>query len=69
MHIPIEGVDTSCPGDGLGRVLVPPRVQQTRLQQRVEPTFPEEAKKTGIEGLVLRHAIIAVDGSVKELEL
>lgn len=67
-HPPIEGVDTLCPGDGLVRVFVSPKVQQTRLQQRVEPAFPEEAKKAGIEGLVLFHAIIAVDGSVKELE-
>jgi hypothetical protein len=66
---PIEGFAVDCPGDGLLRVMVSPKVQEGRLRTRVEPIFSEAAKKAGIEGTVLFHAIIATDGSVEELDL
>jgi TonB family protein len=68
-YVAIEGFAVDCPGNGLLRVMVSPKVQAGRLRTRVEPIYPEEAKKAGIEGMVLFHAIIATDGSVEELEL
>lgn len=65
----VEGVETLCPGDGLVRVFVSPKAEAARLKVRVEPIYPEDAKKAGMEGTVLFHAIIGVDGTVKELEL
>jgi TonB family protein len=65
----IEGIETLCPGDGLVRVLMSPKVAAERLELRVEPVYPEEAKAKGIEGTVLFQVIIGRDGSVKELEL
>lgn len=65
----IEGVAIDCPDDGLVRVFVSPKVQAARILEKVEPVYPEEAKKAGIEGTVLFHAIIAKDGTVEELTL
>jgi len=65
----IEGVEVLCPGDGLVRVFVSPKAEAERIKERVDPVYPENAKKAGMEGTVLFHAIIGVDGSVKELEL
>lgn len=65
----IEGVATKCPGDGFVRVFVAAKVQATRLREKRDPVYPPEAKNAGIQGIVLFHAIIATDGSVKELTL
>jgi TonB family protein len=67
--VEIEGVAIDSPADGLLRVFVSPKLQATRILKKVEPVYPEEAKKAGIEGTVLFHAIIAKDGSVKQLTL
>lgn len=69
VNVGIEGVESLCPGDGLVRVFVSPKAAAARLKKHVEPIYPEDAKKAGIEGTVLFHAIIGADGSVKELEL
>jgi TonB family protein len=69
MNSGIEGVESICPGDGLVRVFVSPKAEAARLKVRVEPIYPDDAKKAGIEGTVLFHAIIGADGTVKELEL
>jgi TonB family protein len=64
----IEGVVFNCPGDGLLRVFVAAKVQATRLKEKPEPVYPEAARKAGIQGIVLLHAIISADGTIKELE-
>jgi TonB family protein len=64
-----EGTAANCPGDGLVRVLISPKAQAARLKEKTEPAYPEEARKAGIEGVVLFHAIIAKDGSIEELTL
>jgi len=65
----IEGLAVDCPGDGLVRAFVSPKIQATRLKDKIEPVYPEEAKRAGINGVVLFHAIIAKDGSIEELTL
>jgi TonB family protein len=44
-------------------------VQMARLIYRETPEYPPDAKATGIKGVVLLHAIIAKDGSVRKLEV
>jgi len=39
----------------------------TRIVTKVDPIYPEAARKTGTEGLVVLDAVIAPDGSVKKL--
>jgi TonB family protein len=64
-----EGVAVDCPEPGLLRVFISPKAQALRLKDKVEPVYPEAAKKAGIEGTVLFQAIIAADGTVAELTL
>lgn len=39
------------------------------LKKRVQPQYPEEARKNRIAGTVRLHVIIADDGSVRQLDL
>jgi TonB family protein len=53
----------------------PDRIKQggnitaAKLINRVQPTYPEEARRSLIQGTVRIHAIIAKDGSVRSLEV
>jgi TonB family protein len=64
-----QGMAVDCPEPGLLRVFISPKAQALRLKDKVEPVYPEAAKKAGIEGTVLFQAIIAADGTVAELTL
>ncbi len=44
-------------------------VQAARLIKRVPPEYPEKARKLMVEGVVKLHAIIAQDGTVRELRV
>lgn len=44
-------------------------VQSARLIKKVSPEYPKKARKQHVEGTVRLHAIIAKDGSVKDLEI
>jgi protein TonB len=44
-------------------------VQQARLLRRVTPEYPVLARHAGVEGTVVLRAIIARDGTVREIEL
>ena len=50
-------------------VLVPAEVAKNLLQQVVQPSYPEQALKAGIEGPVTFLASIGKDGRVEELRL
>lgn len=65
---------------GMGGAPPPPRPAQQRIRQggavqaaklinRVQPVYPPLARQTRISGTVRLHAIIAKDGSIKELEV
>jgi protein TonB len=43
-------------------------LQIGQLANLVEPVYPPEAQKRGIEGTVKLHAVIGVDGTIQSLE-
>ena len=49
------------------RVTVPPEVMQRLLVHRVDPTYPENAAKDRVSGIVVLDAVIGADGSVMSL--
>lgn len=46
---------------------VSPETMEKRILTKVDPAYPEAARKAGTEGLVVLDAVIAPDGSVKNL--
>src|SRR5882762_5467808 len=46
---------------------VSPETMEKRIVTKVEPVYPEAARKAGLQGLVVLDAVIAPDGSVKRL--
>jgi TonB family protein len=49
------------------RLRVSPETMEKRILTKVDPAYPEAARKAGTEGLVVLDAVIAPDGSVKNL--
>ena len=56
---PIKAADTDGPA--------PPAVMP-RLVTRVQPVYPPEAKKAGIDGLVILQGVVGTDGAVHDLK-
>jgi TonB family protein len=56
--------DISSQKPSIGRSL-----QIGRAISRVEPVYPEDAKRQGIEGTVKLHVVVGGDGSVERVEL
>ena len=50
------------------RIRIGGTVQLAKITKKVEPVYPAEAKKAGISGTVVLHAVIAQDGTVKQLD-
>ena len=46
---------------------VSPETMEKRIVMKVEPVYPEAARKAGLQGLVVMDAVIAPDGTVKRL--
>ena len=46
---------------------ISPETMKKRIVTKVEPVYPEAARKAGWQGLVVMDAVIAPDGSVKRL--
>ena len=46
---------------------VPSETMEKRIVTKVEPVYPEAARKAGLQGLVVMDAVIAPDGTVKRL--
>jgi protein TonB len=49
------------------RIQVPASIQAINTIHRVPPVYPPDARANGVEGTVILEAIIAADGTVKEL--
>jgi TonB family protein len=46
---------------------ISPETMEKRIVTKVDPVYPEAARKEGLQGLVVLDAVIAPDGSVKRL--
>ena len=57
---------------GLGEQTAPlrvsPEAMAARIVSRAEPVYPEEARRTGTQGLVVLDVLIGADGTVKRLQ-
>ena len=51
------------------RIRVGGAVQHARLVNSVQPEYPEEAKKAGIEGTVKLHVILTKDGGIEQIQV
>jgi len=51
------------------RVRVSQEVSRGLLIRRVQPKYPKKARKEGIQGTVVLHAIISKEGDITSLEL
>ncbi len=51
------------------RLSVPEQLMRWKIDKRVEPHYPETARRLGVTGSVRFAAVIAKDGSVKSLYL
>jgi len=47
---------------------VPPEIMAARIVSKSEPVYPEEARRTGTQGLVVLDVLIGADGTVKHLQ-
>jgi protein TonB len=64
------GTDPRGAGHGEGSPIPVGRdVREPRLVHRVEPVYPETARKVRAEGVVILEAIITTDGRVEELRV
>jgi protein TonB len=64
-----HGTDGQDPGDDERPYRPGGNVAEPRLVFRVEPSYPEVARKARIEGVVILQAIIGKNGSVEDLHL
>jgi TonB family protein len=51
------------------RIRVSANVEEAKLIQKVNPTYPDEAKAAHTKGTVILHVIVATDGTPKEVQL
>jgi protein TonB len=51
------------------RLAIEGQVELAKIIERVEPVYPSLARQTRVQGTVRLHAIIAIDGSIEELEV
>lgn len=49
------------------RIRIPGDIQQGYLVRLVQPVYPAKVRFAGIEGTVVFHAVVATDGTVKQL--
>lgn len=47
---------------------VPPETMAARIVSKSEPVYPEEARRTGTQGLVVLDVLIGADGTVRHLQ-
>ena len=50
-------------------VSLPEDLSKTLLLDKVQPSYPEQALKTGLQGVVVLQAWIGKDGSIRDLKL
>jgi TonB family protein len=70
-NIPTEELQSAIPSvaGSVSRIAVGETVTAARLIKRVQPVYPEEARRSRIQGIVKLHAILAKDGSISQLQV
>jgi len=65
------GTETSATGGEARpkRIRIGGKVAAAELIERVQPEYPEEARKNGISGTVRLHVVALRDGTMKEVQL
>ncbi len=68
---PTDEIPQSAPTTAgeIGRVRLEGSAATSKLVSSVQPVYPPLARQTRIQGVVKLHAIVATDGSVKQLEV
>ena len=51
------------------RIKIGGNVELAKLLTKVQPNYPDEAKRRHIQGRVVLHAIVSTDGTIKELNI
>jgi protein TonB len=64
---PVGGMIAAPPPDGTRRITIGGNVQQAKLIAQPHPVYPPLAKQARIQGVVTLQALIAADGTVKDL--
>ena len=62
-----QGVGTSSDGSAPRQIVIGGNVQQMKLISQTRPMYPPEAKQARIQGVVHLQAVIAADGTVKDI--
>jgi len=44
-------------------------IQAAKLVNKIQPIYPESAKSAGLQGIVILHAVIGIDGTVESLRV
>ncbi len=47
---------------------VPPEIMAARIVSKSEPVYPEEARRTGTQGLVVLDVLVGADGTVRHVQ-
>jgi len=73
VDVVVEGTAKALPGSETGgkpsRLRLGGEVQATKLLNKVTPVYPAAAKAAGIEGSVILHAVIGMDGKPLSLRV
>jgi protein TonB len=64
-----ENVLRTLPDTPVSRIRMGGKVTAAMLVNKVQPIYPLEARRQRVSGVVRLHAIIAKDGSVRQLEV
>jgi protein TonB len=65
----IAPLEAARPDEKPKRVTVPGKEMSQRLTYKVNPVYPEEAKKNKIQGTVKMTAVVATDGTIQQLRV
>ena len=59
----------AAPNDGTTKLVVHQGISQGLLIHKVQPQYPKDARKKGIQGMVVLQALIGKDGTIRNLHV
>jgi TonB family protein len=72
VDVPAEGTGQAAPSKGNippTRVKIGGEIEAAKLVKKVAPSYPESAKAAGVQGKVVLHAVIGMDGKPLSLQV